>query len=102
MITLKRLNVVREVATDEQADKLVAQGFSRAGGSAEGGAASAITEANFAKMSEAMFERLNESVKEAVAKAAVPDKSKAAKGGNKEGINDGAGSDPPDNSDGAK
>ena len=36
MIILKRLNVVRKVATEEQAAKLERQGFIRTGGSAEG------------------------------------------------------------------
>lgn len=34
MITLKKLNVVRKVATEEQAAKLERQGFTRQGGAA--------------------------------------------------------------------
>lgn len=38
MIVLEKLNVVRKVATEEQAAKLKSQGFTRTGGSAEGAA----------------------------------------------------------------
>ena len=50
MITLKRLNVVRKVATEEQAAKLERLGFTRMGGAAEPPAGAGITEANLAKM----------------------------------------------------
>lgn len=69
MITLKRLNVVRKVATEEQAAKLERLGFARTGGTAEAPVGAGVTEADLAKMGEAMFERLSENLKEAVAKA---------------------------------
>lgn len=100
MITLKRLNVERQVATEEQADKLVKQGFTRIGGTAEGAANVTVTEADLAKMGEAMYEKLSKTVKEAVAKATT-DKGKPVKGGDKEG-QDGNGTDQPDSGDGAK
>ena len=102
MINLKRLNVVRQVATEEQAAKLEKQGFTRTGGSAEGAASVTVTEADLAKMGEAMYERLNRNLQEAVAKAApAEEKGKAAKSGKKEG-QDGAGTGAPDSDDGAK
>ena len=100
MITLKRLNVVRQVATEEKAAKLERQGFSRMGGEAEGTTTMAVTEADLAKLGEAMYDRLNQNLQEAVAKTA-PAKGKAAKGGDKEG-QDGNGTDQPDSGDGAK
>ena len=66
MITLKRLNVVRKVATEEQAAKLERLGFARTGGTAEAPVGAGVTEADLAKMGEAMFERLSENLKEAV------------------------------------
>ena len=69
MITLKRLNVVRKVATEEQAAKLERLGFARTGGTAEAPVGAGVTEADLAKMGEAMFERLSDNLKEAVAKA---------------------------------
>lgn len=101
MITLKRLNVVRQVATEEKAAKLEKQGFTRTGGEAEGTASMTVTEADLAKMGEAMYERLNQNLQDAVVKAAAPAKGKAAKGGDKEG-QDGNGTDQPDSGDGAK
>lgn len=98
MINLKRLNVVRQVATEEQAAKLEKQGFTRTGGSAEGTASVTVTEADLAKMGEAMYERLSKNLQEAVVQTA---KGKAAKGGSKEG-QDGAGTGAPDSDNGAK
>lgn len=57
MITMERLNVARQVATEEQAERLAQKGFTRTGGTAE--AAVAVAEADLAKMGEAMFERLS-------------------------------------------
>lgn len=100
MIILKRLNVVRRVATEEQAAKLEKQGFTRTGGTAEEAAAT-VNQADLAKMGEAMFEQLDKKLQEAVAKVAPPDdKGKAAKGSKKEGQD--GGTDQPDRSDGAK
>ena len=53
MITLKRLNVVRKVATEEQAAKLERLGFARTGGTAEAPVGAGVTEADLAKMGEA-------------------------------------------------
>ncbi len=59
MITLKRLNVVRKVATEEQAAKLERLGFTRTGGAAEAPVGAGLTGADLAKMGEAMFENLS-------------------------------------------
>lgn len=96
MITLKKLNVVRKVATEEQAAKLERQGFTRQGGAAEAPAGAGLTEADFAKMGEAMYERLNKNMKTAVAKAVAA----ASNDGKKEGQN--GGTDQPGSGDGAK
>lgn len=102
MINLKRLNVVRQVATEEQAAKLEKQGFTRTGGNAEGAASVTVTEADLAKMGEAMYERLSKNLQEAVAKAAPEEeKVKAAKSSKKEG-QDGVGTGTPNSDDGAK
>ena len=95
MIQLKRLNVVRQVATEEQAAKFERLGFTRLGGAAETPAGAGVTEADFAKMGEAMYERLNKNLKTAVAKAVA-----AAKGGKKEDQN--GGTDQPGGGNGAK
>ena len=95
MIQLKRLNVVRQVATEEQATKFERLGFTRLGGSAEAPVGAGVTEANLAKMGEAMYERLNKNLKAAVTKAVA-----AAKGGKKEGQN--GGTDQPGGGDGAE
>lgn len=102
MITLKRLNVVRKVPTEEQAAKLERLGFTRMGGSAETPAGAGVSEANLAKMGEAMYERLSKNLKEAVAKATAqpPKKGKGGKGDDKEGQN--GGTDQPGGGDGAE
>ena len=102
MITLKRLNVVRKVSTEEQAVKLERLGFVRTGGTAEASVGTGVTEVDLAKMGEAMFERLSENLKEAVAKAAAQPskKGKGGKGDDEEG-HDG-GTDQPGGGDGAK
>lgn len=102
MITLKRLNVVRKVATEEQAAKLERLGFTRTGGAAEAPAGAGVTEDDLAKMGEAMFERLSENLKKAVAKAAAqpPKKGKGGKGDDKEGQD--GGTDQPGGGDGAE
>lgn len=96
MIQLKRLNVVRQVATEEQAAKFERLGFTRLGGAAETPAGAGVTEADFAKMGEAMYERLNKNLKTAVAKAVAA----ASKGGKKEDRN--GETDQPGGGDGAK
>ena len=70
MIVLQRLNVVREVASETEALKLESEGFQRKSGQAESvSAAGDITERDFAKMGEAMFERLQKNLQEAVKSA---------------------------------
>lgn len=101
MIILERLNVVRQVATEEQAAKLEKQGFTRTGGSAEGAANVTVSEDTLAKMGEAMYERLAKNLQEAAAKAApAGEKGKAAKDNKKEG--QGGGTGEPGSGDGAK
>lgn len=100
MITLKRLNVVRKVTTEEQAAKLERLGFTRTGGAAEAPAAAGVSREDFAKMGEAMFERLNENLKDAVAKATASGKGKGGKDAKKEGQN--GGTDQPGGGDGAE
>lgn len=104
MITLKRMNVVRQVTTEEQAAKLEKQGFDRMGGAAEDTSIAPVTEAAIAQMGEAMFERLSKNMKEAVAKATASGKGKAAKDGgqdDKEG-QDGADTDQQNSGNGQK
>lgn len=101
MIIMEKLNVVRKVATEEQAIKLEKQGFTRTGGSPEGAASVTVSEATLAKMGEAMYERLAKNLQEAAGKAApAGEKGKAAKGEKKEGQDGGTGK--PDSGDGAK
>lgn len=96
MITLKRLNVVRKVATEEQATKLERLGFTRMGGGAEAPVGTGVSEDDLAKMSETMYERLNKNLKTAVAKAVAA----ASKGGKKGGRDEGT--DQPGGGDGAE
>lgn len=101
MIILERLNVVRKVATEEQAAKLEKLGFTRTGGSPEGAASVTVNEDTLARMGEAMYERLSKNLKDAVAKAApAGDKGKGTKGDEKEGQDGGTGE--PGSGDGAK
>ncbi len=109
MITLKRLNVVRKAATEEQAAKLERLGFTRTGGAAEA-PAGGVSRKDFARMGEAMFQnlcgrvdsRVDKRVEEAVeAKGGASEKSKSAKGGKKEEQKDG-GADQPGSGDGAE
>lgn len=97
MITLKRLNVVRKVATEEQAAKLERLGFTRTGGAAEAPAGASISEADLAKMGETMFENLSKRLDDRL-KAAI--KGKGAKGGKGEVQN--GGTDQPGGGDGAE
>ena len=97
MITLKRLNVVRKVATEEQAAKLERLGFTRTGGAAEAPAEAGVSEADLAKMGEAMFENLSKRL-DGRLKAAT--KGKGSKDGKKEGQN--GGTDRPGGGDGAE
>ena len=53
MITLKRLNEVRQVASEERAAKLEKKGFTRIGGSAEA-EGRPVTEADLEKLGDAL------------------------------------------------
>lgn len=97
MITLKRLNVVRKVATEEQAAKLERLGFTRTGGAAEAPAGASISEADLAKMGEAVFENLSKRLDD---RLKVVTKGKGAKGGKGEVQN--GGTDQPGGGDGAE
>lgn len=96
MITLKRLNVVRKAATEEQAAKLEHLGFTRTGGAAEAPVGVGVSEADLAKMGEAMFENLSKRL-DARLKAAT--KGKPPKG-EKEGRD--GGTDQPGDGNGAE
>lgn len=70
MITLQKLNVVREVSSETEAIKLEGEGFKRKSGQAESvSATGGMTERDFVKMGEAMFERLQKNLQEAVKEA---------------------------------
>lgn len=97
MITLKRLNVVRKVATEEQAAKLERQGFTRTGGAAEAPAGAGVLEADLAKMGEAMFENPSKRLDDRLKAAS---KGKPHKGDKKEEQDGGA--DQPGGGDGAE
>lgn len=57
MITLKRLNEVRQVSSEERAAKLEKKGFTRIGGSAEA-ESRPVTEADLEKLGEHLLDRL--------------------------------------------
>ena len=102
MITLKRLNVVRKVATEEQAAKLERLGFARTGGTAEAPVGAGFTEAPHAKRGVALFERLSDILMAGVAKATAqpPKRGRGGKGDDKEDQD--GGTDQPGSGDGAK
>lgn len=60
MIQLKRMNVVREVASEDEATKLENKGFQRIGGKAE--AISNVT-GDIAKLGEALYNKLSQEIK---------------------------------------
>ena len=97
MIQLKRLNVVRQVATEEQAAKFERLGFTRMGGTAETPTGSGVSEADLARMGEAMFENLSKRLDDRLKAAA---KGKSSKDSKKEGQN--GGTDQPGGGDGAE
>lgn len=97
MIQLKRLNVVRQVATEEQAAKFERLGFTRMGGTAEAPAGAGASKDDLAKMGEAMFENLSKRLDDRL-KAVT--KGKGSKDGKKEGQN--GGTDQPGGGDGAE
>lgn len=90
MITLKRLNEVREVASEERAAKLEQKGFTRVGGSAEPGS-QLVTQADLEKLGEQLLDRLKGEGKATT--------KKSAKGKEEP---DGSGAGEPDRSDGEK
>lgn len=90
MITLKRLNEVREVASEERAAKLERKGFTRIGGSAEPGSRP-VTEADLEKLGEQLLDQLKGEAKANTKKSA---KSKEEP--------DGAGAGESDRGDGEK
>ena len=57
MIQMKRLNEVREVASEERAAKLEQKGFTRIGGSADPGSRP-VTEADLEKLGKQLLDRL--------------------------------------------
>lgn len=90
MIALKRLNEVRQVASEERAAKLEQKGFTRIGGSAEPGSRP-VTEADLEKLGEQLLDRLKGEAKANTKKSA---KSKEEP--------DGAGAGESDRGDGEK
>lgn len=90
MITLKRLNEVREVASEERAAKLERKGFTRTGGSADPGSRP-VTEADLEKLGEQLLNRLKGEAK--------TNPKKSAKGKEEP---DGSGTGEPDRGDGEK
>lgn len=69
MIALKRLNEVRQVASEERAAKLEQKGFTRIGGSAEPGSRP-VTEADLEKLGEQLLDRLKGEAKTNTKKSA--------------------------------
>ena len=88
MITLKRLNEVRQVASEERAAKLEKKGFTRIGGSAEG---RPVTEADLEKLGDALLDRLK-----------AESKGGTKKGGKAKEEPDGSGTGEPDSGNGEK
>lgn len=119
MITMKRLNVVRQVETDEQAAKLEKKGFTRIKGEAEALAVEINTglALDLDKMKEDILDHVSQRVAEQI-KAALPDDGndppkaasptgeenppKGGKGKGAKGANDGKGADQPHSSNGEK
>lgn len=89
MIALKRLNEVRQVASEERAAKLEQKGFTRIGGSAEPGSRP-VTEADLEKLGESLFDRMKAEIKN------------SKRGGKPKEESDGTGAGEPDRSDGEK
>ena len=85
MITLKRLNEVRQVASEERAAKLEKKGFTRIGGAAEE-ESSPVTKADLEKLGDALLDRLKAE----------------SKGGKPKEEPDGSGTGEPDSGDGEK
>ena len=90
MITLKRLNEVRQVASEERAAKLEQKGFTRIGGSAEA-EGRPVTEADLEKLGDDLLDLLRSE-----------SKSGTKKGGKPKEEPDGSGAGEPDRGDGEK
>ena len=90
MITLKRLNEVRQVASEERAAKLEKKGFTRIGGAAEE-ESRPVTKADLEKLGDALLDRLK-----------AENKGSTKKGGRAKEEPDGSGTSEPDRSDGEK
>ena len=90
MITLKRLNEVRQVASEERAAKLEKKGFTRIGGSAEA-EGRPVTEADLEKLGDALLDRLR-----------AESQSGTKKGGKAKEEPDGSGTGEPDSGNGEK
>lgn len=103
MIQLKRMNVVREVASEDEATKLENKGFKRIGGQAE--TKSGVTE-DLAKLGEALYNKLSQEIKAAKdntpAKESKTGKAAAGEDKGKEADKNGAGTDQPDSGNGKK
>ena len=90
MITLKRLNEVRQVASEERAAKLEKKGFARIGGAAEE-ESRPVTKADLEKLGDALLDRLK-----------AESKGGTKKGGKPKEEPDGSGTGEPDSGDGEK
>lgn len=95
MITLKRLNEVRQVASEERAAKLEKKGFTRIGGSAEA-EGRPVTEADLEKLGDALLDRLKAESKGGTKKGGTK------KGGKAKEEPDGSGTGEPDSGNGEK
>ena len=71
MITLKRLNEVRQVASEERAAKLEKKGFTRIGGAAEE-ESRPVTKADLEKLGDALLDRLKAESKGGTKKGGKP------------------------------
>ena len=90
MITLKRLNEVRQVASEERAAKLEKKGFTRIGGAAEE-ESRPVTKADLEKLGDALLDRLK-----------AESKGGTKKGGKPKEEPDGSGTGEPVSGDGEK
>ena len=97
MITLKKTPADLYRLDRDEVAKLERMGFTRTGGTAETPVGASVSEADLAKMGEAMFESLSKRLDDRL-KAAT--KGKGSKDGKKEGQN--GGTDQPGGGDGAE
>lgn len=96
MITMKKLGVVKEVPSEEDAAKLARLGFERVGGAADPAADRPATMGDLAMAIQGLYERLKADLLAELSQ----EKPKAARSSKKEGKDGGA--DQPDRTDGAK